>query len=173
MPMPDRRVLSILATALAASAAACATSPEGPDRDGFVRDVEPLVCPNFTVGPMAPISVGPSGGDFNIPGGHRLEFGPGAVQAGSTYEVRAGPDVAQRDWAQIEIVPQPGATTEFGGDVFLELSYAACPDAADEDPVVVMTESGQGGKSIGGRNVRNRMLVRALVPHLSEFAIAR
>lgn len=171
--MSDRRALSILATTLAASAAACATSPEGPDRDGFARDVEPLVCPNFTVGPIAPITVGPSGGDFNIPGGHRLEFGQDAVQAPSSYEVRAGPDAAQRDWAQIEIVPRSGATTEFDGDVFLELSYAACPDAADEDLVLVMTESGQQGKSIGGRNVRNRRVVRALVPHLSEFAIAR
>ncbi|HUG38911.1 MAG TPA: hypothetical protein VMM12_00415, partial [Longimicrobiales bacterium] len=110
----------------------------------------------------------PNGGIQPIGGGHRLEFAPNAVSGLSNYYVRRGPTAGR---AEIDIVPQGAADTEFGADVFLELSYAGCPDLANDTLVIVMTHPAQ--KSLGGRNDRQRRVVRALIPHLTMFAIAR
>lgn len=136
-------------------------------------DPAPITCAAFNAAPIS-ITVQPGAPlDSPIPGGHRIEFDAGAVTKTSSYEIGPGPNVAANDWAEISIVPVEDADTIFSADVFLEISYASC---APQNGVLKMRKEKPAlgrVESLGGRNDANRRVLRALVPHLSLFSIAR
>lgn len=165
MASADRSILLVLLAAgvLSSACAPRATPPESPD---FVLELRAASCPGFTVG-EATVTIEPAGRTVELAGGHRLDFAPNAVAEPSTYRIRQG----RAGWAEILIEPQQGAPSEFAADVFLELSYAACPELGNGRLVLMKTSAPQ--KSLGGRNDTQRRVLRTLIPHLTAFAMAR
>lgn len=154
-------------------AVACASGPDlrpGEQEPFELRQVGPISCPDFQL-ETTTFTVTPSGGTFRIEPGHSLEFGEGAVSEPTQFTVEKGEHAtAPLYYAEIRIIREDGATT-FEGDVLLDLSYASCPGIDDGDLTLIKTNPPR--KNIGGRNDQARRAVRALVPHLSMFAIAR
>lgn len=170
--LPRADVLALAAGALLlAGTTACAPRIQESDPDSRAS---PLACAGFVAADTT-FTVGPAGGTIEIGGGHRLEFAPGAVAASSRYRARLGPNSGPpRHWAELDISPLDGAPDIFDADVFLELSYAACRDqVGPSQRRVVILKTTPPRKPLGGRDVRDREVVRALLPHLTAFAIAR
>lgn len=172
MTLPRAEALALAAGALLlAGTTACAPMIEEPDRE--LRAM-PVGCPGFVAADTT-FTVGPAGGRIDIGGGHRLEFAAGAVGSASRYRAHVGPNSGSpRHWAELEIIPVDEAPSMFNGDVMLEISYAACPDEMGQSqrPAVILRTT-PPRKALGGRDIHERQVVRALLPHLTAFAIAR
>jgi hypothetical protein len=172
MTLPRAETLALAAGALLlAGTTACTRMVEEPDREPRAAAV---ACPDFVAADTT-FTVGPAGASIDIGGGHRLEFAAGAVAAPSRYRARRGPNSGSpRHWAELEIIPVDEAPSMFNGDVMLEISYAACPDemGPSERPAVILRTT-PPRRPLGGRDIHDRQVVRALLPHLTAFAIAR
>ncbi len=174
MRLSIHAVPATLVAALGVISMACATHPADPvpNGPGFVPAVQPVSCPKFDL-TTTEINVGPAGGSFAIGPNHTLEFWPGAVSAPATYRVQKGPKAkSPQYWAEVDIHPMNGAPTTFQADVILDLSYKSCPGLDDVVEELVLVKTSPPRRGIGGRDDRGRRAIRALVPHLSMFAIA-
>ncbi len=164
-----------LATALVATVASCGPRPmdPAPNGHGFLPPAQPVSCPGFVL-ETTDINVTPAGGRFAIGPDHTIEFWPGAVSAPATYRVKKGDKATTPPyWAQVEIQPMNGAPSRFRADVMLDLSYVSCPNLDAADGEIQLLKTSPPRKGLGGRDEPVRRALRALLPHLSMFAIAQ
>lgn len=140
-------------------------------QDAFVLPPAQLIsCPNFQLDSTTFV-VTDTGGTFLIKPNHYLEFGDGAVSKPTQFTVTKSENAAPpHNRAEVRITRGDEETT-FHGDVLLDLSYASCQGLDSDTLTLVKTNPPR--KPVGGRNDRDRKMVRALLPHLSMFAIAR
>jgi hypothetical protein len=131
------------------------------------------VCDRFAV-TTTPISVDASGGTFAIPPGHVLQFAPGSVTEPRTFEARLGPNGGPNGnhWAEIELRPTDGKTTDFDVPVRLRLSYALCQWTGPMPRLRVVQSDVTPPINVGGADAPRYKFVDVLLEHFTAYAIA-
>ena len=170
--MPRATFAAVLGALTAATlVAACGGSSPSPGPQPGGPIAQNLIgCNNFKVDSTDVVIGADGGANQAIPGGHFVQFFPGAAPPTAVYKVLPGPSGGSK--AEIRIEPKSAnASPDFTNPVLVRVNLATCNPGSLQDPYAVQIDP-PSSRPLGGAHPQGKVFIDFLIDHITAYAIA-